>query len=366
MGQLSIKLQKGYGDFRLDVDLDFEPSFTAVFGHSGAGKTTMLNLISGLEKLDAGHVIWEENSLADSDLNVHVPPHRREIGYIVQDAMLFPHKTVRSNLNYGLANTPGEKRRFAMDDVLDVLGLKSFLDRMPDTLSGGERQRVALGRALLASPSLLLMDEPLAALDRMTKLRFLSYLGEVHAVFDLPILYVSHDITTIINFAKDAIVLDAGSVRAYDEARKALLDNAASAGSGEVENIFKAHISARHLGRGIAELDVGQFTLTIPDPGYAEGDAVMVEIPSSEVILATIRPEGISARNILNGSVRKIHMSGVRCLIDIDVGRQITAEILQYTKTELGLAVGMEVYVIIKAKCVHLIGGGEFQHLSRR
>lgn len=355
MGQLAIKCKKNNGGFTLNLDLDFEPSFTAIFGPSGAGKTTMLNLISGLNRIDAGTIVWNDRILSDCNRNIHVPPHKREIGYVFQDTRLFPHKSILANLKYGLRHTPEKRRRFSANEVIDVLGLEPFLRRNSDTLSGGERQRVALGMALLASPDLLLMDEPLAALDRRTKLRFLSYLKNVHSIFNLPILYVSHDIATIINFARDAIALDGGKVIAFDRAREALLEDSGTIISGEVENIFQAKIKKRHTENGIAELDAGEFSLTVSDSDWDEGANVMVEIPASEIILATNKPEGISARNIIKGSIQAIHIAGKRCLIDIDIGKRITAEILQHTRVELGLNRGTEVYVIIKAKCVHLI-----------
>lgn len=355
MARLDIKCQKIYHGFLLDVNLDFRPSFTAIFGHSGAGKTTMLNLISGLNRVDHGTITWDGATLSDCSNNVHIPPHKRDIGYIFQDNRLFPHKSILANLKYGLKYTTKEKRRFPIDEVISVLGLEPFLYRKPNTISGGEKQRVTLGMALLASPNLLLMDEPLAALDKNTKLRFLSYIREIHSYFGLPILYVSHDIATIINFAKDAIVLDTGKVIAFDEARKVLLENSKTLISGEVENLFEAKVIERDQKNGIAKLDLGEFSLIVPDAEWKNDDKLMVEIPSSEIILATSKPESISARNILKGTIESVHIVGNRCLIDIDIGKRITAEILQHTKTELGLTTGSKIYVIIKAKCIHQI-----------
>ncbi len=351
--RLCIKCRKSYGDFDLDIDLDIEPTFTAIFGPSGTGKTTALNLISGLVRPDAGIVKWDGRVLSDSGSKRSTPPHKREIGYIFQDSRLFPHKSIASNLKYGWKLTPKAKRRFAFDDVTDVLGLSKFLDRKPDTLSGGQRQRVALGMALLASPGMILMDEPLAALDRTAKLRLLSYLRDIHSKFDLPILYVSHDLTTIINFAQNAIVLHNGKATYFDDASKVLTGNGEIGDNGDVENIFHATVKEHFAERGIVELDAGGFALTASDSGRQKGDNVLVEIPSSEIIIAVSKPTGISARNIIKGSVAAIHTIRRRCLVDIDIGKRITAEILEDTKTELGLEPGLEVYVIIKAKCIH-------------
>ncbi len=339
----------------MNVNLSIAPSFTAIFGLSGSGKTTLLNLISGITRVDAGKIIWDGQTISDKENKVHIPAHKRDIGYIFQDTRLFPHKTILSNLQYGLKYTPEDKKRFTMGEVTEVLGLKPFLQRSPETLSGGERQRVALGMALLASPSLLLLDEPLTALDRKTKLRFLSYLGEIHKTFNLPILYVSHDVTAIINFAKDAVVMESGSVTAYDETRNVLLNNTKKMIAGDVENIFHAMVTERNSENGLAKLDTSKFSLTVPDDSWEIGTNVMVEIPSSEIILATRKPEGLSARNIIKGNITSIYIAGKRCLVDINIGQRITAEILPQTKRELGLENGTEIYVIIKAKCVHLM-----------
>lgn len=354
--RLYIHCQKNYGNFRLDVDLDICPSFTALFGLSGAGKTTLLNLISGLIPVDIGFIEWDGRLLSDCKTNLHISPHKRGIGYVFQDTRLFPHKSVYKNLIYGWRLTPEKERRFSIDEVVEILGLNPFLDRMPETLSGGERQRAALGMALLASPDLLLMDEPLVALDKQTRLKFLTYLKEIHSLFNLPILYISHDLTSVINFANDAIVMHNGRIKRVGEARQALLEEGGEAlVSGEVENVFHARVKARYPEQRIAELDIGGFILNVPDRDWKIGDNVMVEVPASEIIIATSRPIGISARNVLSGDIETIHSLYDRCLVDINIGRRITAEILADTKTGLGLEKGMEIYVIIKARCVHMI-----------
>lgn len=353
--QLYIKCKKSVGNFKLDVDFKIKPSFTAVFGVSGAGKTTLLNIIAGLIQMDSGIIEWNGRTLSDSKRGLNVPPHKRSIGYIFQDSRLFPHKFVSGNLKYGLNLTPKEERKFSFEKVVEVLGIKKFLDRKPHSLSGGEKQRVALGMALLASPDLLLMDEPLAALDRGIKLRLLSYLKEVHTLFSLPILYVSHDLATVINFANDAIILNNGRVKTLSEARNVLVADSENLVTGDIENIFKANVKSIFQEQGIVEIDTGSFSLVIPNNNWHINDKLMIEIPASEIIVATVEPKSISARNILKGKILAIHSINKRCLVDIDIGKRITAEILQITKSDLALIIGMEVYVIIKAKCVHLI-----------
>ncbi len=353
--QLDIKCQKTFGNFKLNINLNISPSFTAVFGSSGAGKTTFLNLVAGLLKADTGVIKWNGRVLTDSFSKYNLPPYKRSIGYVFQDSRLFPHKSVYSNLKYGWNLTPEHDRKFAFETVVDILGLKEFVNRKPATLSGGEKQRVALGMALLASPDLLLMDEPLAALDRLTKLRLLGYLKDIHLKLDLPILYVSHDLATVINFANDAILINEGNAEILNDARKVLVTQTENFFTGGIENIFKANVKELYPEQGVARIETEGFSLLISQNNCKKDDKLMIEIPASEIILATIKPESISARNIIKGVITAIHSAKTRCLVDIDIGKLITAEILQMTKSDLGLNIGMEIYVIIKAKCVHII-----------
>ncbi|MBW8900864.1 MAG: molybdenum ABC transporter ATP-binding protein, partial [Massilia sp.] len=208
---LRARLRLDRGAFRLDVDLDLpQRGISALFGHSGSGKTTILRAIAGLERAPGGHVALGGEVWQDDARGLFVPVHRRALGYVFQEASLFPHLSVRANLEFGRKRVPAHERRFTLEPVTELLGIERLLERRPDGLSGGERQRVAIARALLASPRLLLMDEPLAALDLRRKLEILPYLERMHAELAIPIVYVSHAPDEVARLADHLVLLDDG------------------------------------------------------------------------------------------------------------------------------------------------------------
>jgi molybdate transport system ATP-binding protein len=210
---LDVSIRKKQGEFILDICfLTPKNGVTALFGNSGAGKTSVINMIAGLVRPDEGHIASNGRVLFDSEKRIDISPEKRRIGYIFQDGRLFPHLSVRSNLVYGMKLIPRSKRFVQFDQVVDLLGMESLLDRRPAKLSGGEKQRVAIGRALLASPSLLLMDEPLASLDSSRKAEVLPFIGGICRKFKLPILYVSHSPDEVISLADNLVLMDSGRV----------------------------------------------------------------------------------------------------------------------------------------------------------
>jgi molybdate transport system ATP-binding protein len=211
---LAIDVEKQLGDFRLAVKLQTKGGTTALFGPSGAGKTTIVNLVAGLTAPDRGRIVLSDKALFDSSIRVNVPPHRRHIGYVFQEGRLFPHLTVRRNLDYGrlmnrLAHDLDEERR-----IIDLLDIGHLLNRRPGTLSGGERQRVAIGRALLTRPQLLLLDEPLASLDVPRKREILPYFVRLRDGVGVPMIYVSHQAEEVKQIANDVVRIEAGRVTA--------------------------------------------------------------------------------------------------------------------------------------------------------
>jgi molybdate transport system ATP-binding protein len=210
---LDLSIRKKQGEFTLDICFSTsENGVTALFGNSGAGKTTVINMIAGLVRPDQGHIAANGRVLFDSEKRIDISPEKRRIGYIFQEGRLFPHLSVRSNLVYGMKLTPHSKRFVQFDQVVDLLGIESILDRRPAKLSGGEKQRVAIGRALLTSPSLLLMDEPLASLDNSRKAEVLPFIAGIGREFKLPILYVSHSPNEVISLANNLVLIDSGKV----------------------------------------------------------------------------------------------------------------------------------------------------------
>jgi molybdate transport system ATP-binding protein len=211
---ISFACQLQRPDFRFDATFAAGAGLTALFGPSGSGKTTTIRLLAGLEKPATGRITLGDQVLLDSARRLDVPPHRRRIGLVFQDALLLPHLSVKANLTYGRFFTPTPERRIAFDDVVDVLGVGHLLARRPATLSGGERQRIAIGRALLASPRLLLMDEPLASLDAARKAEILPFIEKLRDAFAIPIIYVSHQPDEVMRLAAQVVMFTEGQVTA--------------------------------------------------------------------------------------------------------------------------------------------------------
>ncbi len=208
---IDIHIQRQQGDFLVNAIFTGAPSgVTALFGPSGSGKTSIVNMVAGLVKPDAGHIIINDHYLFDSKQKINLAPERRRIGYIFQDGRLFPHLSVKTNLTYGMRQVPVSQRYVEFDDVVELLGINHLLERRPAKLSGGEKQRVAIGRGLLTSPAMLLMDEPLASLDHDRKQEVLPFIRRMCREFSLPILYVSHSRDEILKLASHVIILTAG------------------------------------------------------------------------------------------------------------------------------------------------------------
>jgi molybdate transport system ATP-binding protein len=221
---LSVHVQHRAGDFGLDASFETEGHLVALFGRSGAGKTTLINVIAGLIVPDRGRVVVDGTTLVDTDRAVFVPKHRRRIGYVFQEGRLLPHLTVRQNLLFGRFFTPRSDRYSSLGHVVDLLGLGALLERRPGSLSGGEKQRVALGRALLRSPRLLLMDEPLASLDDARKAEILPYIETLRDEVRVPIVYVSHAVLEVMRLATAVVVLQAGKVTGVGPAADVMKD----------------------------------------------------------------------------------------------------------------------------------------------
>ena len=208
---LDIQLARRQDDFQVDAAFQTRNTgITALFGPSGAGKTSVINMVAGLSRPDKGRILVRDRVLFDSDHGINLPPEKRSIGYIFQDGRLFPHLTVRGNLTYGMKLTPRSQRFIGIDQVVDLLGIEHLLDRRPARLSGGEKQRVGIGRALLTSPRLLLMDEPLASLDLARKSEVIPFIGKLPAAFSIPIIYVTHSVDEVLQLADDIVLMNYG------------------------------------------------------------------------------------------------------------------------------------------------------------
>lgn len=352
---LSIALQHRFGDFALQAAFEAPPGVTALFGRSGSGKSTVVNAVAGLLRPDQGRIALGGRVLFDSDARVSLPPHRRRMGYVFQDARLFPHLNVRQNLSYGrwFAGTAGDAGDLGR--IADLLGIGALLDRRPGTLSGGERQRVAIGRAILSSPQMLLMDEPLAALDEPRKAEILPYLERLRDELGLPILYVSHSVAEVARLATSIVLLEAGRVVTAGPAAQVMADPAMAPVMGlrEAGALISARVVA-HEADGLTRLDSAGGPLWLPRLGARPGDRLRLRILAQDVMLATARPDGISALNILSTVIEDIRLGdGPGALVRLRLGDEaLLARITRRSVEALGLQPGKAVFAVLKSVSV--------------
>ncbi len=351
---LEVRLRHAYAGFALDVAFAAPAGVTVLFGRSGSGKTSVVNAVAGLLRPDAGRVAVGSLVLFDSDRRVNLAVHRRRLGYVFQEGRLFPHLTVRQNLLYGrwFAGT-GQDAEFGR--VLDMLGIAALLDRRPGTLSGGEKARVAIGRALLSDPALVLMDEPLAALDEARKAEILPYLERMRDETRIPILYVSHAIAEVARLATTIVVMEAGRVLRAGPAAEVLSDPAAVSALGIRE--AGAMIAARvvmHEADGLTRVDTSGGALWLPQVAAGVGSTVRIRIAAQDVMLALTRPAGVSALNILPAVVTALRMGdGPGAMVQLRAGDDLLlARITRRSAEALGLGVGTPVFAIIKSVAV--------------
>jgi len=347
------------GDLTLEARFVSEGSVTALFGRSGSGKTSLLNVIAGLIRPDEGHLRFGGAVLADAANGVFVPVHKRRFAYVFQDSRLFPHLTVRQNLLFGrwFAGRPGEPAE--VDRIVDLLGVGPLLGRWPGSLSGGEKQRVAIGRALLARPRLLLMDEPLASLDEDRKDEILTYIERIRAATQVPIVYVSHAVAEVIRLASHVAILDRGKVIAFGPLPSMLsrIGPEGEAGFGEPSTLIEAIVAGHDRTFGIAHLDTALGRIDIARTGLDDRRAIRIRIMASDVMLATRRPEAISAQNVLQAVVADIRPSpdGLRrdVMMTAEAGGPV-ARITARAADQLGLAAGQPVFAIIKSVAIEI------------
>jgi len=342
-----------FSDFTLDVDcaLPLE-GVTALFGASGSGKSTLLRIISGLEKRARGRVCFGDEVWQNGN-GRRLPPHRRGIGYVFQDARLFAHLSVAGNLRYS-ARRAGGGCPIHFDDVVDSLELGPLLRRRTTELSGGERQRVALGRALLARPRLMLMDEPLAALDAKRKADILPYIERLPAVFRVPTIYVTHNMAEVTRLADRMLVLSDGRVAAEGPVADVLtrLDLSPETGRFEAGTVLTATVISHDEAYQLTVLEHAGQRIEAPRADLALGAQVRLRVRARDVMLATQRPSGISARNVLHGTIQEIadepDTAFAETLVDIG-GASLRSRITRKTVAELDLKPGAPVYAIVKA-----------------
>jgi molybdate transport system ATP-binding protein len=352
---MKLMLKHRFDGFTLDLSLEAGAGITALFGRSGAGKSTIINAVAGLLRPDEGLLEIDGETLMDTARGIHAAPHKRRFGTVFQDARLFPHLTVAQNLDFGTRYAP-RGTKIPRDDVIELLGLASLLPRGPNTLSGGEKQRVALGRALLSGPRMLLMDEPLASLDGTRKQEILPYLEHLRdGPLGLPILYVSHAVDEITRLADTLILLKDGRVAAQGPLREVMADPAAVPllGVREAGAVIEATVIS-HADDGLSQLSISAGTLDLPGVQAPVGARVRLRVMAQDVMLSRTRPTGLSALNILPVTVQSIRQGdGPGAAVALKTGNDtLLARVTRRAIKALELKEGEEIFAILKATTV--------------
>ena len=357
---INIDIQKSLGDFQLDAKIESKSDgILALFGRSGSGKTSIVNLIAGLARPDSGHIVIGGETLFDGERAIDVPPNKRRLGYVFQEDRLFPHMSVSANLRYGCPRHT-DQRQF--EKIVALLDIGHLLERRPLALSGGERQRVSIGRALLAEPRLLLMDEPLASLDSARKDEILPFIEEMSVEFALPIIYVSHAMDEIVRLANTLVLVSDGVIAAVGsvEDLTSRLDLRPMTGRYEAGSVIRVDVAEHDAENRLTRLVFAGGEFRVPEIATPVGRQLRVRIRARDVSIATENPKNISINNILKGKIKEISEDN-GALIDIlvDTGAPIWARVSRLSARRLELAPGKEVYAMVKAVAIdrYSLGG---------
>jgi molybdate transport system ATP-binding protein len=349
---LSVAVKKRRGAFLLDARFELPtPGVVALFGRSGCGKSTLVNVIAGLVGADTGRVALDQDVFLDSARQLDVPPERRRIGYVFQDARLFPHLSVAANLRYGERRAPAQ-RFVSLDTVTALLDLGSLMDRRTHQLSGGERQRVAMGRALLSQPALLLLDEPLASLDAARRAEVLPYLETLRDQLAIPMVYVSHDFDEVLRLATHVVLMESGKTIAQGEIGAMSLHPGLRSiiGADALGATMDGTVLGTDPASGMLRVQVGHGELNLQAAPAAVGAKLRVHLLARDLIVATHEPSHLSVRNILTGTVATVTGDDDSDLIAIDIGGTlIMARITKAATRELALEPGQIVWALVKS-----------------
>lgn len=349
---IEVDVEARLGQFHLQVQYSATADITAFFGPSGSGKTTLLRMIAGLEKPSNGTIKIGDKVLFDEDAGINLPPRQRRIGYVFQDANLFPHFSIRRNLEY--SHWAG-KRISALDfeSVCNVLGIDKLLDRKPATLSGGEKQRVAIGRALLSDPSVLLLDEPLSALDVKRKLEILPFLEKVRDEFSIPMIFISHSVDEVTRLADYLVVLDEGKLVANGKIEDVLgsIDLRGSGYGLEAGSLLVGDCEEVDHQTGLALVSLEGQTLALSSSGLEPGVNTRMRIKANDIALALERPQNTSFQNMLDCEISFVKPLGGS---DVEIGlligsQQIRARVTKKAVADLQLVEGMNCVALVKA-----------------
>ncbi len=352
---LRVDLQHRFDGFELDAKFEAPKGVTALFGPSGSGKTTVVNALAGLMTPQSGSVVLEDEVLFNAQQGLNIAPHKRAFGYVFQDARLFPHMSVAANLDYGRRMRGHAKERTLWSHTIEMLGIERLLDRYPTALSGGEKQRVAIGRALLSGPKMLLLDEPLAALDADRRDEILPTLERLRDEAQMPILYVSHSVSEVARLATTIVAMKSGRVLHTGPAAEVFADpqSADAIGPQMMGALLKAR-AVQHHEDGLTELSAAGGTLWLPQISAQIGAEFRVRVRAQDIMLSLKQPQDISALNVLAGQIVAIKAhGGAGALVQLNCGGcSVLAQITQRSAKAMNLAVGQTVYAVLKSVSV--------------
>jgi molybdate transport system ATP-binding protein len=354
--------------FAFKAAFESDAGITGLFGPSGSGKSTIIQLIAGLVRPARGRILVDGKVLVDTEHGVRLPPHKRGVGLVFQDAQLFPHLSVRQNLTYGRFFAPARNESILLSSVIDVLGIGHLLDRSPQTLSGGERQRVAIGRALYSSPTLLLMDEPLASLDTDRKLEILPFIESLRDEFSIPILYVSHSVEEIARLATTVVRIENGAIVSVGSPDAVLSPQAVPRSGERFEAVSTVSGTFQHYDAefGVSSIKHPAGVIVVPGRITATGVPVRVVVRATNISLSAGRPEHLSIRSILAGRIVRIDNSGPYALVAVELkgGDRIIAYVTRLAIHNLGLSPGDEVHALVKSVAIDELGVSGLQRTA--
>lgn len=353
---LEVNVRKKLGNVNIDVNFSTESKgVTALYGQSGAGKTSVINMIAGLVTPDSGYIRFNGKELFSSENKVNIPVHKRAIGYVFQDARLFPNMSVKRNLLYGSKRHSDNSFSHNFDDICSLLGINHLLDRMPSKLSGGEKQRVAIGRAILSNPNILLMDEPLASLDSNRRTELLNYIGVISKGFNLPIIYVTHSAEEILRLAANMVLLEGGHIKKFGKAVTILNEISASQGYGSRDFgvICQGIVTSYDYDTELAVISFGCGNVEVSSPPIDIDSKVRFKIDAIDVVLCASIPPATSVRNVYKGVISDIAERSNRFTdVLVDMGVPIWARISNQSLRDMALYKGKIVYVLVKSAVI--------------
>jgi molybdate transport system ATP-binding protein len=358
---LTVQLQKRFPgrDFALDLAFTLGPGITILFGPSGAGKTTLLDCIAGLTTPDAGKITIGERTLFDRGHGTDVPVQRRTLGYVLQDLALFPHLTAEQNVEYGLSGLSTNERRQKSNAILESFRIAHLRDRKPKEISGGERQRIALARSLVTDPCVLLLDEPLTALDAATKSKIIDDLRVWNTAHATPILYITHNQEEVFALGERVLVIENGRLIA-DGTPHGVMSAPHQESLAQLigfENILHATMIAANEDRGTMTCRIAASGLDLETPlmRVQTGASLLVGIRAGDILLATVHPEGLSARNVIPGRIVSLTQRDVIVAAKVDCGVELEVHLTLAARDSLLLRPGLEVWLIVKTHSCHLM-----------